>query len=337
MQDKLDKNGNYISVTLFESYLSKCLVELPEKYFKPVFVKLLMGVKEVIELNRHDRGFDRLVFVVDSLMYQRFKDYKGLVNLIELFDVFMASEYLKIFSDSILKNGKIQHYPKEEPSHGLPSLKSLCKLSMFKDLASKQSFQSFLKPDALFLERNRGAILKSKVSKIRTRKLGVCTIANTPSELLHYFPHEEQPAQLDFVPDRKSNVGRWLMQLNLPIISGTSGSARDFLELSFSFAFLNREETQLMMVALAAVMVAKGHHSYFEVMIMMDRTGCKLKLTDDLYSFYEQTIPQSILESEEFQAFKESKSGAQLLDGFDCHNHKAPFQELPVFSSTQHL
>lgn len=51
------------------------------------------------------------------------------------------------------------------------------------------------------------------------------------------------------------------------------------------------------------MLVAKGHHSFFESMILLNESV--------------QVIPQQITESESYQQFKESKQGRVLLQGIN--------------------
>ena len=50
-------------------------------------------------------------------------------------------------------------------------------------------------------------------------------------------------------------------------------------------------------------MVANGHHSFFEAMIVADHFGYKLQETETLLDFYLQCVPESIRSSDAFHAF----------------------------------
>jgi hypothetical protein len=69
------------------------------------------------------------------------------------------------------------------------------------------------------------------------------------------------------------------------------------------------------MISLAATLIAKGHHSYFEIMFLLEDYGLGLKSAESLFDFYEQTLPKSITLNDSYIKFKNSSSGSKLLDG----------------------
>lgn len=313
-----DVKKNLICVTVFESYLSKFLVENAH-YFEPVYQKIINAIQKVIFLNQSDRTFDRIMYGVDSLMREEFNDFKGLQSLNENFNLYEINYYLKLLCDNVFKSGVIKILPTELPTKEIPSLAVLCQYALFKNPKSKKQLSAFLKPEELFHEDNRGVSAVNNTQIIRTRKLGIATPEHTPEDLLDYFPEPHEPAQFEYTPNRKSNVGQWMTKYNLPIISGASGTSRDTLSVLFEFVKLEPEEIQLLIVSQAATLVAKGHHSYFEVIILLDRFGFKLQDAPDLYTFYEQTLPKSIRGSDLYQQFKHSKVGAKLLEDVLTH------------------
>lgn len=142
-----------------------------------------------------------------------------------------------------------------------------------------------------------------------------------------------EPSQFSYKPNRESNVGKWFSKHNLPIISGASGSAIDNLALIFSLIKPTHSEIQLLMISLAATLIAKGHHSYFEIIILLDGYGFSLKSVNTLFDFYEQTLPRSIILSESYLRFTNSLKGAKLLEGIsDDLEFDDDFQKLPILS-----
>lgn len=309
-----DSLGNIISATLFESYLSQYLIEHPE-YFEPVYQKILASIEAINAQNATDPLHDRMMYNITSLMMQEFKEFENIQSLREKPNLFTINYFFKSFCDSFLKTGKVKVSYERKPSDQIPSLSSLCLHSLFRSPSGSKALYSYMRPKELFHENNRGARLAEKPSNESTRKLGITTIETTPEELLLYFPEPYQPSQFEYVPNRKSNVGKWMDKYNLPIISGSSGSAVDYLCSLISLVELEPGEIKLLLIGLAATLVAKGHHSYFEIIIIMDRFGFKLRDTTDLYSFYEQTLPKEIVLSESYQQFKNSKVGTSLLNG----------------------
>ncbi len=326
-----DVNGNLIFVTVFESYLSKFLSENVH-YFEPVYQKVLSALQEVILLNQPDNTFDRVMFTINSLVRSEYHDFKGLQDLKENFNLFTTNYYIKLLCENVLKSNLVKVLPTCPPIKEIPSLSVLCQHALFKHPKNKKQLSTFLKPEALFHEDNRGVSVLDDVSIISTRKLGIATLEHTPEDLVDYFPEPHESAQFEYTPNRMSNVGKWMSKYNLPIISGTSGSAREYLSTLLEFVKLEPMEIRLLLVSQAATLVAKGHHSYFEVIILLDRFGFKLQDVPDLYSFYEQTLPKSIVVSDLYQQFKHSKVGATLLENIsadadadaDCQSKELP-------------
>jgi hypothetical protein len=308
-----DSEGNIIEVTLFESYLAKYLIEHPE-FFTPVYEKILKGLEAIHELNKSDKNYDRIMYSLYSVMKDQYKEFKGLQFLKESPDLFAINYFLKLYSDFLLKADKIKHVP-EAPKSQIPTLTELSLYSLFKSQSGRKELTSHLRPKELFHENNRGARSIESDNLETTRKLGITTTEHTPQDLNEYFPEPYSPAQFEYKPERNSNVGRWMTQRNFPIISGTSGSACDLLSYLIIVIPLNAREIKLLFASVAATLVAKGHHSYFEVMILLDRFGFKLQDAEDFYSLYEQMLPQEIVTSESYQEFKRSAVGAKLLEG----------------------
>ena len=71
---------------------------------------------------------------------------------------------------------------------------------------------------------------------------------------------------------------------------------------------------------MAVYMVALGHHSFFEVMLVADKVGLKLQEKDTLLDFYLQCIPQSIQQSPQFKSFIDGKTGGQLIKEYHFLN-----------------
>lgn len=308
-----DSEGNIIEVTLFESYLAKYLIEHPE-FFTPVYEKILKSLEAIHELNTPDSNYDRLMYSLYSVMKDQFPGFKGLQFLKDSPDLFAMNYFLKLYCDYFLKTDKIRFFP-ERAKLPASSLTELCLYSLFKSQSSRKSLAAYLRPKELFHENNRGAKATESESLPVTRKLGIATAENTPPNLNSYFSEPYSPAQFEYKPNRESNVGRWMTKHNFPIISGTSGSAGDYLTYLISAIPLNPREIKLLFVSVAATLIAKGHHSYFEVMLLLDRFGTKFQDAPDFYSLYEHMLPQEIVASDSYQEFKHSMVGAQLLDG----------------------
>lgn len=196
---------------------------------------------------------------------------------------------------------------------------------------SNEVYDSLIR-SPLFREENRGGTAINDAPAIETKKLGICEEEYTPLDLINYFESPHESAQNWFEPDCNSLVGRWFVNYMLPIITGASGTARDFLsKIALVHAF-DREALRVVMTGLAATLVAKGHHSYFEIFIVLARMGYPLKKTETMFDFYAQTLPQSILDSKAFAAFKSSNSIVEELIEMPFDADEVEIQRLPCLS-----
>lgn len=309
----LDSQGNVTDATLFESYLSKHLIENTE-FFKPVYFKILDAIHNLAELNKSNKWFNRVMYMLDSTMRMTYEESPSPQELKEPFKLHMVTHYITLFCDLFLKTDAMKDFmPNSESARG------------HSKLVIRQ-----LKVKALFDEVNRGVIFLEEPLFAPTKKLGITTFENTPEELQSYFADKYQPAQSEYQPDRTSNVGKWLTYYNLPVIAGSSGTARDYLGWLSMLVVLEPDEIKSLIVGLAASMVTRGHHSYFEVMIILDRYGIKLENADDLLGLYEQTIPEEIRLSDSYLQFINSSNGKVLLNDIICSEAMPTFTNLPI-------
>ncbi|MDP1603105.1 MAG: hypothetical protein Q8M03_07555 [Legionella sp.] len=316
-----DAVGNLISLTIFESYLSKYLIENTH-FFEPVYQKILSAIAVIANENKSNRAFDRTLYGVLSAVNDVYPHYSTIESITNNFNLLVATYFLKLFFDGKLlsKSTATQLEVKS-----LSTISAICKHTLFRH---PHELAAYLKPIALFDERNRG-VIPLQTTRKSTTKLGITTLENTPPELANYFVSPHDPAQFEYKPDPESNVGRWFTKHNLPIIAGTSGSASLFLTEILQITTLDPFEIQLLVIGLAAGMIAEGYHSYFEVMIILDRIGFKLQSTATLCEFYEQTLPKSILSTDSYIAFRDSPQGVALLDGITDNSSESTSRELP--------
>lgn len=312
-----DSKGNLIKVTLFESYLSKYLIEHPE-YFIGVYQKILGFIQQIEQLNQANAAFERTMFALFSLLTHE-HPHKNLDDLIQQFDLIAVNSFLKLFCDNILNNKAFElKIPNVEQTNN----NTLSSIGFFKEKPpspeSKRRHSQILaqlRVPSLFDANARGVVEVDEPKQLVTRKLGIAALKHTPDNLRCYFAKKYQPSQFFYTPERESNVGKWFTRHNLPIISGTSGSICDDLALALAFLNLSPEELRLLMLGRAAMLVAKGHHSFFESMIVLNETGFKLQSQKTLFEFYQQMIPQQIIDSDSYQQFKDSEQGMVLLQG----------------------
>lgn len=311
-----DDKGNLIKVTFFESYLSKYLIEHPE-YFIDVYQKILNFIQQMEQLNQHNPAVERTLFSIFSILRYDYP-HSSLTDLKEQFDLVAVNSFIKLFCDCILNNQALDLTFPEQADNNV-----LINAGFFKEKAPSpipkrrhSQILAQLRVPLLFELTSRG-VNATDAELVETRKLGITALECTPKDLSCYFARNYEPSQFLYTPDRTSNVGKWFARHNLPIISGTSGSICDDLALALAFLNLTQEEIRILFLGRAATLVAKGHHSFFESMILLNESGLRLQSTKTLYEFYEQTIPQSIINSESFQDFKKSSQGMVLLEGIN--------------------
>ena len=309
-----DLYGNMISVTIFESNLSKYLLDNPQ-FFIPLYTKIFEAIERVIQANQHVPSFDRALFSVFTFLASKKRPQRSVKDITQNFDLLAANDFFKSFCDSFFSDGPMTlHVPKPDSN---PAISTSLGNRMFLALTfaeKKKYLYTLMRPSALFSEENRGVSLLSideenidSGSFVRTPKLGIATPEHTPIEYSEYFEHvNNEPSQLKFTPNRDSNVGRWLTYHNLPVVTGSSGSAVDTLVMLHMILEATDEDALLLCVAHAATLVAQGHHSYFEIFIVLHQYGIPLKSAPNLYAFYEQTLPKAITSSDSFQSFKRS-------------------------------
>lgn len=207
-------------------------------------------------------------------------------------------------------------------------------LGFFNKILSSKDVDSIICSPLLFDETNRGVIELDDVSPVETKKLGICDTENTPEDLIDYFENPIDPPQNWYAPDLESSVGRWFANYKLPIITGASGTARDCISKMGQIHAFDKEELRVVKTGLAAALVAQGHHSYFEIFIVLVPRGFPLEKTKTMFDFYAQTLPKSILESDDFKQFKASNAIAKTLMDTSFDGDEPCIEGLPSLSKT---
>ena len=112
-------------------------------------------------------------------------------------------------------------------------------------------------------------------------------------------------------------MAQWMRVNHVPIISGCSGSIGKILSMLNDMMLLSSDDIQMLTLLVSVSSIALGHHSFFEVLKPLDPTILKLKIHSNLYDFYKQVIPSSILSSDLYQAFINSENGSQPYINID--------------------
>jgi len=172
---------------------------------------------------------------------------------------------------------------------------------------------AYLRCPYLFSENNRGVIILADSDNQSTKDCGIVSSDFVPEKLRNYFLTPIESARFTYSPDLGSFIANWLAERSLPVIAGTSGSTEVMLSRVLHLVNFSTEEIKTLLLAQTASMIAMGHHSFFECMLVADRFGYKLKNTDTMLDFYLQCIPNSIQNHPDFQHFIQSSEGAALL------------------------
>lgn len=311
-----DSNGNHIDTTIFESYLSKLIVEKRDLYTS-VYRKINTSICDFIELNKHDRKFDRLLFCFFSEFSNTFPGYAKIEDFLkEGFSVQAATEFHKAFFEMMFQNGMLPtNLPKKKEE--IPSLSEMIQLTIFNNSELKTSLKSLLRPALLFSETNRGRKDKKLSKPVETQKLGIATEENTPQDLKYYFKKPYESAQSQFKRDLHSHFNKWLAQRNLPFVAGTSGTLDIVFRHIIQLNTYTPYELKLYFMASTAAMVSRGHHSFAEGMIVAEKIGFPIKDCSNRQRFYEQFLVQDLIDSKEYQIFFEDPFIKQYLNEYN--------------------
>lgn len=322
MQRLADSKGNIIDVTLFESYLSRFVLEHPQ-FYQAIYIKLLTAIEEFISQNRHDRPAQRFIDGMFYDLHARFKHARSFTDLRNHFNLIATKICIKKCCDYLLEYKEQDLLPiKPAPAtlfaRSYQALYSNPKQGMNK-------LYKHLRAKELFRGANRGVKINEKPEpdiNILNRNLGIVERTYLPPDLTDYFDAPNNSAGLEYVPDYSGQVANWLQDRHLPVISGSSGSIEQLFSRLLPLVQLSKTEIRMLLLAHSAGMVAMGHHSFFECMLVADRFGFKLKETETLLEFYLQIIPEAVAKHPDFVKFMDSDTGAALIN--DMSSRRTP-------------
>lgn len=290
-----DKRNNLVISTLFESYLAKFILEHPDLY-KAAYLKLL----DAIEQDTARDEFDRLRFSVFSILNENYPNYLSIADIHKNFYLPAADFIVKLAADYLYPPPKVQ-------------------LEFF---SATQSFSrspiNYHRNPHLFSEENRGVSELDGDEVLTTKDLGIVEAQYRPQELLNYFSQEIEPSMNSYVPLESSSVAKLLRSHECPVIAGSSGSTEALISRLFLLTHLTPEEKHLLIFSQACNMIANGHHSLLESMIVANALGVgELNPQASQRDFYLQCVPPSIQAHPNFIEFINSKMVAELLSGID--------------------
>lgn len=299
---RFDKCENHIETCLFESYLSKFIIENPHFYID-VFTKINLSIKRFIDVNTASEksdpyGFERFLYSVFSEFSRKFPKFTCMEDIFKTFNVEAHVEFHKFFFETMLKLGeKLPPHPNTKST-----LSQIIQINLKDDPGQIKQLKRHLRPKTLFstLARSRD---ESENTGEKTTKLGITQLTDTPKELLNYYVTPYVPAASVYGRNVKGVFSKWLSARKLPFIAGPSGT----IEIIFTSIILldsySPGELKHYFMAIAAAMVARGHHSFAESLCVAQLLGFPLKDCSSRKDFYEQFLPKKILESSEYKSF----------------------------------
>lgn len=334
-----DRKRNLVVVTLFESYLARFVLE-NSVYYVAIYRKVLDALEgflqdspepnETLALFLSAKHFDSVARYVFSVFSRVNLFYPG-VNSFEVlraeFSLPAADYCIKIICEELF-------YPLiAQPSQSLVSGEDGHSSSFFS--ASRRSPSASFRPSMLFKSENRGVVsivddgaTMDDEDILETRDLGIVDCEYTPPEFKDYFPRAVSAARFLYRPDENSFVARWCRQRHIPVISGASGSIEILFSRLFIRVELTAEEQKTLIFAQACNMVANGHHSFFEAMLVSHHFKChRLEDTDTLLAFYLQCVPEIIRRDANFQVFLRSELMVSLLRDIPLFARSTPSPE----------
>lgn len=309
----VDSKSNLINVCLFESYLAKCVLE-NQTIFQNSFLTMISGIQYFFEskspkldqlLQTKPKRFnlDRELFSIFTCLRIEYPGYDSFQSLKERpFNLSACCYFIKLLADKILKP---DYSPSSSPS-------------FFPNGQEKRSPYSPLRPSLLFDNENRG-VIDLETDVVPTTSIGIVESAHQPDDLKSYFQREIYPSMSLYVPKEDSYVALWLRKRNLPVISGSSGSTELLFSRIFPLIEISPEEMKMIIFAQALDMVAQGHHSFFETILVAEffNLGHFPMEKTDLLTFYMHWVPPFILRMPWFNQFLQENLSVRAVQNYN--------------------
>jgi hypothetical protein len=306
-QSLRDTKNNFVVVTLFESYLSRFILERPHLYKGP-YCKVLDAID--LELKKHSEklDIDRHLFTIFSRVNESYQGYLSFDDLKHRFRLESTDYCLKLIADELLLLDAPKIKGKSDPGE-IPSPPSFFNQSQ---IGRKSPYNPARCP-LLFSEQHRGVFIADDSSR-ETQDMGIVDEKYVPDALKDYFMTPICPAKFTYQPNEESYIALWLRSRHLPVIAGSSGSTETLFSGILPLVSLDPEEIEIIVFSQACNMVANGHHSLFEALKVADHFGLKIRDTKSLFEFYIQCIPASIKSDPAFSKFINEPIIKELLE-----------------------
>ncbi len=310
-----DERNNIVSITLFESYLAKFTLD-NQSHAKVFYQKLLVGIEKYFQDPKSNEALQQFIqnktknYSLERHLFNVFSQvsiYPGqdsFKNMINNFHLPAADYLIKLIAEEFL--GPLESLQEQ-------------KCGFFESKTGRRSPYQASRNPSLFNEINRGVVPVSEnkdgedEAEFSTCAIGIVSEKYRTHDLDGYFAKPIYPAGLNYWPNEDSFVAKWLRDKHCPVIAGSSGSTEMLISRVFPIIpQLTKEEKQTIVFAQACNMVAHGHHSFFESMLVADTVVFNLSPQKTLKEHYLQCIPNWIKDSQLFQNFLLSEPIASL-------------------------
>ncbi|MCX7116795.1 MAG: hypothetical protein NTW94_02615 [Legionellales bacterium] len=309
-QTTCDSKGNLVAVTLFETKLAKFVLDHPHFYLTP-YKKVIDGIENYLtsrpflrSMLKCDARFD-LPEHVSSLFSKVNERYMGIDSFDALrkdFNLAAIDYVIQLVNDECFPlEPAVKKYEMDETGYITLSPRFFTVDPSI--VATRVSPPNPSRSPFLFSEENCG-VKKGEFTgrDLSTHALGIVAPEFTPEDCRTYFTSPINPTGFLYMPDLESHVAQWLMKKHMPIVSGASGPTETMISRIFPLAELDDEDKKMLILAQGCDLVAHGHHSLGECLIVAEHLGFKPAESGQLMDYYQQAIPKAILEDADFDA-----------------------------------
>lgn len=284
-----DKKGNRVAVTLQETLLAKAIVENPSSW-SPTVNKINNKIIDIVEANI---GNKKVQEKIEKYLKNIPEEIKGKGNTLDQFKAFMQKNpdpsqtilFHKDFFEDI--------YPL--------TLKPEAKKGLDEQVEAMRHEQFFSKE-----ARGRKTVRSQNYMPKTSYRMGITNSDYTPVELQEYYKgkqgtHNPGCSYFKFKGTRATvedaqiargsydpnlSYSQQVAKYDIPFIAGPSGTASKILTpLLFDLDLdLSPEERQEYLMALSGTLVANGHHSFYEVMVVGNLFGMQNRYDTNFYT-----------------------------------------------------
>lgn len=311
---KRDKKGNRYENTFYESHLSKIIIE-NDKTWRPLLLKINEWIYNEIFNNKDN---DKMIKLVIAFLNKNTQETVKKENCLEVLKQYLIES--KNLAPTVKFHSQFFEYilaviNKENAYNYLPSYKTI-------------------RSDNLFHSQNRGVSATTDFGRgfarfkhflYHSNALGIMPDEETPDNLSEYFGNSpgnhipskrfynlngERPSYVTAQRNRDSKMEipitfrEEALQRDISIISGTSGTTAKIIAPLIDVVGLTPLEVKDYLMVLGAAIVAYGHHSMYETMVLARNLGFNIEYNHRFY--HEQFITDAFRESEEYKKFLNS-------------------------------